>query len=1636
MSEPTSVRPELLERYERASQPVELHLASRTGAARGAVNAYLGGTDARFATTNPSLMGAGLTDARTRLEETRRFVTLLREAVLAADVDGGGGVVTLSSAQLMSGLPASQREEFEALLTPAPLVPIDPPTAGVIPQDSGFVDDPVCTATGHFLEDEVDLTMPERLAALAWPRRYSSRQLDTGGHGPGWWTWAEASCRIDGDLVHLVCPDGRHITFPVPDQGDRSETDGDDVTVERRGGGLLVRWGIRSQPGPQRWEFDGDGRVVATDSDLTGSVVFEHDADGRIVGLTHEGGRSLRVEWDDEHIVAVRSSDGRSVTYDYDTGHLVGVHRDLGDRTYATDVHGRIVEVLDADGVTLARNRYDELGRVVRQVAPTGRVTVFRYEPGRRTAVLDGAGDLIALYVHDHRGRVETLVSPHGTQFTRSFDADGCVASQVAHDGSGFTSEGRSGPDGVLRLEHHDGRTEEFRYDHLGRLDAHEVDGAGTVTFEYLGDSILPTAIVSPTGARRTMTWTDAGALIGVRDPDGIGADFELDADGLPVSATDTLGHSATVARHPSGVPVLLQDPDGGRIEVAVDGAGRVTRVVEPDGATSELEYSPAGRLTALNGPDGGRTTFHHGEHGLVDAVTDAAGNTLDVEIDEWGRPTSVGSAQDRRWAFRWSALGVLTGLTTPGGAAWTHELDEQHRVHRSVDPVGRATETERDDAGLVSSTSGPAGSVAVDRDDAGRPTALTAHPGGRTSFVRDGDAQVIEVDDADGVRTHRSLTPGGRETSVRIGDDVEVVYDRDAAGRVAAVRREDRTWTIDRDWRGNPIEIRQPSGRTTRVERDAVGRVLAIDRTGITDRYRYDAIGRMANWTRPSGVETRFEHDHLGRLVAVDGPGGRTRFEHDLAAGTTTAIDPFGERAQITVDADGNLIRRTDQLGRSTVYEHRADGQLAAVTDADGHRLGFEHDDAGRIAAAYSDGEAAARYRYHNGHLAEVEEPGTGRRQRFETTAAGRISAWSDAAGGSIEIERDDAGRVVGRRGDALPEALWTHEPSVQRGTLGGRPVLIADDEDGVVRRVAVGDGTIDVQRTESGSTGAVAWTDGDARRTLRVERDAADRVVESDLDGARTRYGYDDADRLASVDGPSGRIEWRHDAAGRPVSEIRVDDTASHERRFAYDAAHQLVTVDDPGGTTRFEYDGAGRRVAEHRPDGTIRRFEWDGLGRLAAVVDDGDRLDVDIDCFGLLRGVGDTALSWDHSGARPVLAAVDDEAVLAVGHVVLAVGDRLLADHLVGPAALGGGRPWGEPGGDGVRLDCGVPGGIGFAGLIWLGDRILDPATCQFLTPDPLAAVAGSPTQSFPYGYADGDPVNRADPTGRNGQPISIEQFEQMRERGTGVQWGNVAMVAGAVAMTALAFVPGVNVLVFVAAGAVVGGTTAGGMSYQQTGSVNPRDVVIGAAFGAGMAYVGTVGAAALRGGLTGMTSNMTSTVASHAPAATGSLARDIGQNVMRQTFREAPLHALQEGADSYLWGGDGQYELGNVARGTAMTALSSGAGPTYQHFRGPTPITGPGVDSVAPPTAVTQPLPALPAGPAPAALPAPRPMLALEAGPTMPALPAPAPMAALPAGPTPASGLVTVTPSLSLPPPPSGMVATPSGLYVPN
>lgn len=1537
----TSARPENLNNYVTRVRAERSTLAGQISAAETTFDA--------FANANPFPVGAGniftsvLPSLLSGIQDTSTFVEVVHTTLL--DADQHDGVVSMTNAEFNAAVASTARDhgiDYDAIRTAEPPVEVEPPMVGAVPESSGYVDDPVNTATGQFLEDQLDFLMPPRVQSLSWPRRYASRLLSHNALGRGWFTWADVAVRATATGWELVTDEGRHADLGELSVDERIAIFSDAAEVSRTEAGWLVEWAIDSSYGLETWTFDSEGLLVRTDGWRGGTTTFRRD-ESRLVEMFHESGRTLSIGWTDERIGSVTSDDGRVVRYHYSpAGDLHRVESPSGGHVFETDGRGRIVEVIDADGVVVCINWYDAEGRVLRQANPGRRISIFEYLPGRVTRVLDADSNLVARYEHDEAGRLTRFVTPEGTRLDRTFGPRGETTGLRAHDGSAFVAHGQAGPGGSWQIDHADGRTERFTYDALGRVETWRLHDGPVSRFSYDGRSEQPSAVVTDGLGRTEAAFDPSGLLTARTDADGIVTHYQVDLDGTVRSTTDGAGRTLLVEPHPTGLPARVVDAAGVTTEIDCDAAGRITGVSRNGVCEVTLAYTAAGRLLRITDAADHAVSFAYDDQGFATTVTDQNDEVLQLTRDTWGRPASITLPDGETWRLDHTRLGELMGVESPSGARWTGLFDDQHRPVGTTDPCGRTASVHLDELGRVMQSDGGTERAQV-FDDHGR--VVRSRVGSAwISYTWDPFGRLSGSTDGDGVTQTFTWSPAGRATSTANGADT-TRYEYDERGAIVAADGPTGRWEYRYDDAGRLAGAVSPEGRRARYVWDDVGRVVAQHEPAGTREVRYDVVGHVVEET-VDGRSTSLAYDPVGRLSSVTAPGGtRTEFTYDANGRLTARMDPLGGQTLSTWDRDGRLSSRSDQLGRSTRFTHDAAGLLTSVVDDDGRELRYRYDDRGDLRAV-ADGDVDLVEFTHtaDGILAAVAEPGHDRTVEFATTPGGRLAGWR-SGDGEVAITYSD-GRVTGRSGGGLPEARWTYEPQAIVGEIDGRPAEIRSDRDSSTKHVRWGDSTLDIDRDPSGRVQTVR---DHRNRQIRVERDQHGRTSAITNHQGTTSYTYDDAGRLTGAASDDHHSSWTYDAAGRLIAECGPGGN----REYVYDAAHQLVEVRVDGEEhTTFSYDASGRRTQERSPQRT-RQFRWDAMSRLVAVIDDGVTTEVDIDGLGLLRRVGDSEVAWDLSARNPIPAAVNGEAVLTLGRRVLAVGDEIIPSALLGTT---GTDPWGHAlDRPEVQADVGLPGGLGFCGLVWLGARIYDPSTRQFLTPDPVGGLPTDNAHAHPYAYVDHDPLNRWDPTGLSGQPISIDDFNAARQQATQGAWKGIA-----IAVAATVLIVGASVVLgpvgTVLASAVIGGLASGGttLAYGGSWSDAARSAAVGAVVGAaGGAWAAPFGGASAGARIAAASARpLTTRIAVEGTAATV------------QGFGGEGLNALVTGQD-YNW----TSAVTNTALTGAGTAVSAhlptrstpGAvdipttlAPTGTHPSGlllpgaptpPTPVTGP-------------------------------------------------------------------------------------------
>ncbi|MBB1499921.1 type IV secretion protein Rhs [Propioniciclava sp. MC1683] len=1490
----SSARPAKLRTFATNTRNADSELAGKPGELTTQTSTFASACS--WATLDASGVITAFSTWLTANEEDARWADIVAGAFEAA---GGDGQITISNSVITAALSAAGVSQSRTDIQ------VDPPTAYGSPPTTGYSNDPVNTASGNFLENEVDLAFTGPAASLVWTRTYNSLNGETGSFGPGWSSWPEAGLAFTDDAARLTLPDGRVVVFPREGDGWARAT-GENLWLDRTGAGFAV-----STSTGLRFELDAAGSLAAVDGGPGSRLDLLRDATGTLIRIEHEFSRAIDVRWADGRVVGLEASDGRVVAFTYEAGRLVAAAGPAGTRSYGWNAAGLVDRVTDADGVVEAENTYDEQGRVATQLSPFGRVTRFTYLPGGITAVADTDGSRSNTWVHDTKGRLVGVIDGEGNRQSTAYDPHGNAVMVTERDGQVSVSE----------------------YDHRGRRTARVLPGGArhgwafddadrvvevvvengaqraVTRYEYAGEDRNPSVAVDPSGGVTRFSWR-RGLLAEVVDPTGVRVRFEHDSFGDLVATTDAQGNTARLERDAAGRVTAAITPLGHRTEYRYDAvSGALVSRTDPTGATWRYEHTAAGRQSAVVDPTGARTEMAYGEHGERASTTDALGRTISSSHDDLGRLAAVELPDGSSWSFGYDVLSRLVETTDATGGTWQMQFGPTGYLTGATDATGNQREVETDPSGWATGFVDGDERLAVSRDALGRVVASAAADGGVTTYVHDLCGRVLETTDAAGGVTRITRDAAGRVVAVTQPMGRTFRYEYDACGRWAAtVSTGGQRYEVTRDADGRIVAETWPTGEQVHTEHDSNGRVVSRVEPGRgTVRFRYDEIGRITRVSDPWNGARRFAYDAAGQLVsATNALGGVTRFEYNALGQRVVTIDPLGGRSERTYDALGRVLSETDPLGRVTRYSYDAAGRPTKRVDADGRTLewGYEH---GRRSATSADGVVLSR----------VERDFAGRTVRVLQGETVHELAW-DATGNLAHRLRDGVGVRYAYDADGHRTAMVRPDGSTTQYEYDDNGRLAAVEHPGVGRAVLERDalGRI-VSLAADGLHATWAYADGmvvehrvNRRGFLQVtsiERDVDGRIVAQVRDGLRTEYAHDDAGQLIggqTSEGTSFTYDW--DANGRLAAET-VDGQVT---RYAYDVAGQLLVATGPDGSrTEYAYDGSGRRTREAGPAGE-RLFAWDAQGflaRITAVRHEGDRVttaarSLRVDALGELASVDGTDLYWDSAAALPSLAQFGATVVVnALAATALTTRDGVDPAWVLPDAHgrdAGPASPWGLAN---TLAGAGLPpgasitssGGVSVEGLEWMQARAYDPATRGFLSTDPLEPVTASAWAGNPYSFAGNDPVNASDPWGL--RPVTEAELQAYRDSNNGMLGNAVAAASDWVS----------NNWEYIVAGALI----VGGVAVMCTGIGGPigAAMIAGAAMGAGSSIWsqkstnGSVdwGKVALDGAVGAVTGLAGGGAAAAAAKMTSGLTSCLGRNIL--------TGAIQGGMDGGFSGG---------------------------------------------------------------------------------------------------------------------------------
>lgn len=1020
---------------------------------------------------------------------------------------------------------------------------------------------------------------------------------------------------------------------------------------------------------------------------------------------------------------------------------------------YHYDVAGNVITVLEEWGTheaNVTHYSYDRLNRLWRTARPIAGVGVVE-----ELLVFDRVGNRIREW--ETMVTVGTAAAYRRTDY--SFDALGRMTARIdpASQAGGARPVTRYVHDaaGNVRYEQDAaGNWRQYLTDQLHRLvsvvEPGTADHGSPVTsFEYTAAGLL-SAIVDPLGRRTEYQYDDRGNRITQRGPLINGQypleQTEYDLAGNPVRVVDSNGNRTHVQYDLLGRPVRIEH-NGLVTSRRYDGWGQVVSETDPSGATARFGYDALGRRVTVMPPhpSGGQMM----DKAVDDRDAAFQGEWLDRSGGYRGQHRAIDTSLGAGSLATWTVTGLRANSTYAIFATWTPDPSNvQQARFRVLDGA---------DSALVT--------VVVDQ--------------------RSMSGEMI----ADELAWQRlaCVTPAGESLQVflePLGEGGTLVAD--------AVRVVEMSGTEFRvfDGRGNVIARRNGLGHDRQYEYD--GRSLpttVTDANGNRTRLAYDLLGRLVSVIDPAGNVTGFGYDDRDRVIReVTGGAGEeavTRYDYDILGNLVSVVDGLGRVRRFQYDPLGRMVQET-------WYASETD---SVVDAARAHTVKWTYDVAGRLVAAQ---DATSQYVFgHDGLDREV-------------ISTAKLSGLPEIVKTSAYSRHDDL-------------------PTAKVLALGNQQLLVTQFGYDAQGRVA--------QLRQSGAHVA------EKRVDFSYSPNGSPAVVRryADLSGtkpvATSHYEYDGQSRLKRLAHRQGSemladYQWTFDA-GHQVTQVQsLRDGAT---RFAYDAEGQLVYEGVVGGTyANYAYDGNGNRIMDgyvtgpgnrllsdgefdysydavgnrtRRVDiatGEVTEYHWDHANRLTAVIDRAatrgavlQEVEYLYDPFG--RRIGKT-ITPAHGPSEIERFVFDDQHValrfvngqLANRYLHGPSVDQILADEQLGGDAYPGGTLWAltdnlgsvrdlvayDKADGSVRVvnhreydafgnlsgesTSTIDHVFGFAGreldeetgLSFHRARYYDPRIGQFISEDPLGFAGGDFNTRR---YVGNSPTNRVDPTGLYGEDV---------------------------------------------------------------------------------------------------------------------------------------------------------------------------------------------------------------------------------------------------------------------------------------
>ncbi|MFJ1212576.1 RHS repeat-associated core domain-containing protein [Burkholderia pyrrocinia] len=533
-----------------------------------------------------------------------------------------------------------------------------------------------------------------------------------------------------------------------------------------------------------------------------------------------------------------------------------------------------------------------------------------------------------------------------------------------------------------------------YRYDEAGDLIQAQDEHAAVWTYAYQHHLITRYTDRTGRGmnlewqgegpdARAVHEWADDGSFeVRLEWDPNIRLTYVIDAHGQETwHYCDILGYTYRIIH-----------PDKRSEWFYRDDAKNVIRHVHTDGSEDRYAYDDNSNLLEHIRADG--TTVHYAwdtKNQLI-KISDAEGGLWLRDYDTRGRLTEAIDPLGNKTEYAYNPMGLPIGITDASGKTKQLKYDANGQLTRYVDCSGKASAWAYDERGQLVQFTDAAGNVTRYRYEAGQLAAIRHADNSEEHFERDAEGRLLAHVDALGRRTEWNYTEAGLLASRVDAAGQRLRYQWDKLGQLTALRNENgRDAEFHYDPVGRLLAETGFDGATTRYEyEEETGKLArAIDGPRIT-AYTFDAMGRLAERRAAlqTGEAAPREQDWQVETFAYDGNGNLA-----LATNVDSRLQWFHDPAGNLVREHQHYRSLGKPLVAVWQHEYDALNQRTATVRPDGHRVSWLTYGSGHLLALQLDERELVSYERDDLHREVARLQGNRLLQTQQWDALGRLS-------------------------------------------------------------------------------------------------------------------------------------------------------------------------------------------------------------------------------------------------------------------------------------------------------------------------------------------------------------------------------------------------------------------------------------------------------------------------------------------------------------------------------------------------------------------------------------------------------------------------------------------------------------------